>query len=497
MKKRKILALFLALLLCLQLAVLTACKEDGDYLEKSAKDLSTYAVTAELNEQAKTITAEQKLTYRNNTDSVLKELRLHLYPNAFREGASIEPVDKTDETVAYPEGKSYGGIEISKAAAGGGAFEIGGADENILILPLGKELFPDESVEAEICFVSKFPQMNHRFSFNDRVFNAAHWFPIVCVWEDGGFVQDPYYSYGDPFYSEMANFEVVLTLPKAFKAATTGNVISRTETQNTQTLTISARCVRDFAFTASKSFSVLTGSYKDITVNYFFLADERAQKNLEISVKSLEFFSKRIAEYPYAVLNVVQTDFCYGGMEYPNLVFVASSLSGGEEERVIVHEIAHQWWYNLVGNNQVKHAWLDEGLTEFSTAYFFKKHKGEFFDDFDKIVSRAEKSFTVYSDIVKNYGGKVDTTMNKPSNEFRTQQHYVIMTYVKGMLLFNNLCNTMGEKRFEKALKLYFEQNKTQIARPENLIASFEKAFGGSLKSYFDAWLGNEGVVVQ
>ena len=72
---------------------------------------------------------------------------------------------------------------------------------------------------------------------------------------------------------------------------------------------------------------------------------------------------------------MVQTDFSEGGMEYGALVYISLDVTDQlQYQGVIVHEIAHQWWYGLVGNNQILTAWIDEGLAEYCTAVFFETH---------------------------------------------------------------------------------------------------------------------------
>ena len=102
------------------------------------------------------------------------------------------------------------------------------------------------------------------------------------------------------------------------------------------------------------------------------LEDEEVLTIIHLIREVVEFFSKIFGEYPYKTLTVVKTPFVYGGMEYPNLVFVSDSVNSKEElYKVVVHEIAHQWWYGIVGNNEYTYPWLDEALTEFSTILFY------------------------------------------------------------------------------------------------------------------------------
>ena len=210
----------------------------------------------------------------------------------------------------------------------------------------------------------------------------------------------------------------------------------------------------------------------------------------------MQTFSKTFGQYPYHTLNIVQTDFLYGGMEYPNLVYIASNLDQTGQKQVIVHEIAHQWWYNLVGNNQVAHAWLDEGLTDYSTALFFKlneQYKNEI--TYEKLVKTAERNYTMFVDVLESFKGGADTTMTRATHQYKTEQEYVCMTYTKGILLFDSLAFGMGQNKMQKCLQNYFDEFKTKIATPQDMVKSFGKTTGTDLTGFFNNWLDGKVVL--
>lgn len=490
MKKKLAAAL---LLVCL-LFGFSACG-GGDYIVDESKKLSSYEITAKFDEQSKTLEALETFKWKNDSGETLNEAVFHLYPNAFREDAVYKPVSKQDFTSAYPNGASYGGIEISSVTAGGNEvdFSIGGEDKNLLVVPLGRDLPPGGETVIEIKFTDTLPNAAHRYGYTDNNYSFGNWYPVLCVRENGGWVTTPYYSNGDPFYSVMANYTVSVTYPAWFTAAATGD-FSVTKSGGAATLTSTALTVRDFAFVLSDKFKVKTLAAGETTVSYYYFDDDNAEENLRVAAEAVKTFGEMISGYPYAGLCVAQTDFVYGGMEYPNLVYVASGLDDATMKQVIVHEIAHQWWYNLVGNNQAAHAWMDEGLTEFTTALFFKKNT-QYSDEinFDKTVRTLERNYTMFVDVMESMGN-ADTSMDRAVNEYATEQEYVCMTYTKGTLMFENLMFSIGQNRFEKCLKRYFRDFRCGVATPDGMIDSFQKACGVNLQGFFSEWL--EGKVV-
>ena len=115
---------------------------------------------------------------------------------------------------------------------------------------------------------------------------------------------------------------------------------------------------------------------------------------------SLLFFNSKFGEYPYRQISVVKTPFLYGGMEYPNLVMIADNIVEKKDmARVIVHELAHQWWYGVVGNDQIREAWLDESITEYSAFLFFENHSS-YGLNYSSLIEDAKTTYDLYVDVI-------------------------------------------------------------------------------------------------
>lgn len=480
MKIRKCIIVFLCAVFVLPLA---ACKEHGsDVLDRN---VTTYRIDATY-DGMNTVTASAEITYVNNYDVGLPELKFHLYPNAFREGAKYQPVHESERAAAFPRGASYGGIAISNLSRGGEAVEVtlAGEDEDILAVPLDSVLQPMSSVTVRMDFTLTLPYARHRFGMTDKSVNLGNWYPIACVYSGGGFLTDPYYATGDPFYSEIANYEVKLTAPGSMNIAATGSSTSATEGDKT-VCTASARAVRDFAAVIG-TFDVATVKTGDVDVQYFYYDDSEAEASLQTAADALTVFSEKYGAYPYDTYTVVQTGFLQGGMEYPQLVMISDALNPSLYKEAIVHETAHQWFYGLVGNDQIRTPWLDEALAEYST-YLFYKWKPEYEVPFEDKIADTLSGFILYCDVYK-HGGRDDTSMTRALNEYDNQSEYTYLTYAKGALLFDSLRRTIGDVRFEAALKSYVETYFLQTATPDCLIACFEKTAGRDLKGFFDSW---------
>ena len=490
---KKFMASFFMCFLCVFL--FSGC--GGTSLQKVSGNLTNYEITADFDKDTKLLTCTQTVDYINPTDVVLNEVCFHLYPNSFDAGVKNSPVSLADKTKAYPNGVDYGKIELStlKVDNVDKQINVGEVDNTILSVELNEELYPQDRVQIYMEYVVLIPNVIHRFGYGDNTYNFGNFYPVACVYEDGGFMKKPYNSNGDPFYSEMANYNVEIKNPITMVLATTGDKLSSENLENKTTTKIEAKAVRDFAFILSENFKCLSEKTGDITVNYFYFSDKNPEESLKTSVKAVETFSKLFGDYPYKQLSVAEANFLHGGMEYPNLVFISNLVEVySEYTNVIVHEIAHQWWYNLVGNNEFVSSWLDEGLTEYSTLMFYEENK-DYEVDTKESKSNSLASYLLFVDVYSSVYGEVDTTMNRALDEYRSEVEYVYITYVKGMLLFDTMEDVLGRDELIKCLRAYFKENCFKIATPEIMIDVFERTSKKELVGLFDSWISGKVVL--
>lgn len=452
---------------------------------------SSYDIKIVLDEGQHCLTGEEKVCFVNNYDNSFEELWFHLYPNAFREGAKNKVVSLANFDEAYPNGESFGHIEIEKVCFGDKEldFEVGGEDENLLKVALESELFPEEQVEFVISFKTTLPNINHRFGYGENTINVANFYPVLCVYEEGkGFADDLYISNGDPFYSEIANYKVQIDYSENFVLASSGEVKESKVEQGRKKELITANRVRDFAFVLSSKFEVAKENLEEVEIKYFYYNDSSPKEVLQLIKKCMAFYSDKFGEYPYLQISVVQSNFVYGGMEYPNIVLISDKLSQESTYYVVAHELAHQWWYAVVGNDQYNEAWVDEGLTEYSTMLFFEEHK-EYGFDYQTMITNANTSFKFYYNIYKKVCKEVDTSMARALNEFETEPEYIHSVYTQGVIMYDALRQLVGEKKLYACMRKYYEKMAYKNARGADLISIFSKISGKNLESFFDSFL--------
>ena len=478
------------LLLILPLIFIVGCKSD---LDKTSANLNTYTMNIVYNNDH-TLDVEQKLEYTNRTEDSLNNLKLHLYPRSFRKDSRVSVVSTLNHSKCYYNGESFGDIEISRIDVNGNEIPvtINGNDDDILDVTFENPLTPNNTYTISLSYKVTLPNINHRFGYGEDTINLGNFYPIACIYENGDYIIDSYHYNGDPFYSDVANYNVTITADNSLKLATTGTIQSTTDTEKNITYNINAKAVRDFAMVLSDKFNIVSDKVGSTQVNYYYYKNQYPQECLQAGIDSVNTFNRLFGEYPYATLNIVESNFVHGGMEYPNLVLISDAVDiQSDFINVIIHEVAHQWWYGIVGNDEVSYGWLDEGLTEYSTVLFYNENPS-YNVNTKELIKNTTNSYVTFVDVYTKVFGEVDTSMNRKLNEYNNESEYVYIAYVKGMLIFDSLKEILGHDKFITCLQTYFKDNKFEISTPDKLIDSFEKASKSDLSSFFESWINGK-----
>jgi aminopeptidase N len=205
---------------------------------------------------------------------------------------------------------------------------------------------------------------------------------------------------------------------------------------------------------------------------------------------ALKIFNDSFGKYPYDELRIAEANYYCGGMEYPTFIMMNTgkykepNLSNTSLERSTAHEVAHQWWYGVVGNNQVRESWIDEGLTEFSTAYYFEKRYGE---------AGREAYFERYVDTARNIIQNSTMKMYDPLPQFKIRGEYFPVVYINGMLFYDSLRSQIDDEHFFYLLKTYYEKYKYKNVNMVQLIKFLKERTQDVLDdTFFEKWFSLE-----
>jgi hypothetical protein len=209
------------------------------------------------------------------------------------------------------------------------------------------------------------PKRNDRFGYHGGLSLLGTALPTLAIHDDLGWHLDPFVNFGESFYSIVGDYRVTLDVLAGLSTPTTGTAVaSQTDGRRTAT-TYEAHHVRDFEWAAGHLASVRGRSHgTEVVVSYrrHDVTREAAKTALGYSISSLDAYSAAFGTFPYPEMDVVLTGFTeFGGMEYPTIIFT------NPEKITISHELAHQYWYGIVGDDQFSSPWLDESFATWTS----------------------------------------------------------------------------------------------------------------------------------
>jgi len=331
-----------------------------------------------------------------------------------------------------------------------------------------------------------------------RIYKFASFYPIPCVYDiEDNWNIDPYLTTGDPFYFDMAYYNFFIEAPSGMIVAATGNLEEKLDKGATTWYHFNPIYpVREVTFSASRYFQVQSKISNGVNVSTYFLPKDAllwSNYALNHAEAALILFNTSFGTYPYPTLNIVEEYTTFGGMEYPNQVYISESIdSWGYPldvqrrllEKIIIHEACHQWWYNLVGNDEVDVGFLDEGLTCWSTDYYGEYYYGdwEYFQ-----YTRYIDSVRVYYEL-NGLSSKINQTVYEC---LATNTDYYYVAYSKAPLIFETLRQYLGLPDFLEGLKLYFESHQFELVLLSDIQQAFEDVVGNSLDWFFFPWFDN------
>ena len=428
----------------------------------SERQNTTYDIVATLDTSNHTITGTASVDYVYNGESSLTSLVFCLHPNRYNDGGIIINSIIVDDTVI--------------------GFSL--IDDYYMEVPLPYELFSGDRVGVEISFCTTIPNGDGILGYSDIDTRISGWYPVLAVEGSDGFITQEG-KWGDYLFSEIADYTVRLTVPSGLVVASSGKRISQTVGPDTITYTYRGDNMRDFAFSCSYEYKVVSGVCGGALVSVYAYSETKAQEGLSYAQKSLAYYTEKYGPYPYHTYSVCESGLKEGGMEFSGLVYVNSTLTGLDYEEVIAHETAHQWWYGIVGSSPVSNAWLDEGLAEYSTyKYLNSVHGSEY--GIQKIAEK-QNAYSTLCDIELRLNSRCDIPMTQSTALYRSSYEYVMVTYVKGLLFFVNL-DEITNGRLDIALRDYLKTYTYSISTPEDLRESLSNRLKLNLIGIFDAW---------
>ncbi|MBL0309827.1 MAG: M1 family peptidase [Bacteroidetes bacterium] len=500
-----------------------------------------YRIKASINDSTNIITGTQQLTYTNNSPDTLYFLFFNMYQNAFQPGSYLDNLQKNNgEKVRYGKyEKMKLGIEVSNIRDGGDSL-ITELDNTVMKVFLKKPILPGSSRTLDMRFTTYYENGSTRRRMKSyqvwqyKHFNGCQWFPKICVYDSkSGWNTDQHL--GREFYGDFGTYDVDLTFPNDYILEATGVLQNESEVLPdslkkkldiynfkdkkwdskpdtivphikgaTKTWRYHAENVHDFAFTADPTYRIhdtiiYPGRMNGGGVRCVAIVQEphasKWQNAAEYLAQIIHVFSRDFGVFEYPKIVVADAS---DGMEYPML-----TLDGGKDpdyRGLLVHEVGHNWFYGMLGNNETYRAFMDEGFTQFLTAWGLEAIDGDTLVH-DRIKNCYVRKFSepnnprdrnCYVGYLSDAIRYDDSPLNTHSDGFGGALGHgggYRHVYFKTATMLYNLQYVLGDSLFSAAIKNYVAQWKFAHPYPEDFRNSITHFTHADLKWFFDQWM--------
>ena len=461
-----------------------------------------YKMNVEMNVEDYTYTGEQQLTYTNNSPETLHKVFYHLYFNAFQPGSEMAArvnngKDKNTRFNVNIDSINYnqqGYLKVYDLRQDGKSIQsvLSGT---ILEVTLIEPIKPGNSTIFSLNFEGKVPDLIRRSGKNSSegvALSMAQWYPKMAEYDYEGWNAEPYL--GREFHGVWGNFDVRITLNKKFTVAASGYLQNPEEVghgysegkgkakKKKLSWHFYAPNVHDFTWSADPNYIHDTFLGPNGVELHFFYVDSpkynSTWKKLQPKTAELmEFFNKRLGEYPYKQYTVAQGGD--GGMEYAMMTLITGNRSYESLLGVTAHELAHSWFQHVLATNEMKYEWMDEGFTTYISTLAVEEMLNK-------------KSLFPFSSSYDNYFYLVSSGKEEPqqtnANRYIYNMAYEISAYSKGAIFLAQLGYIIGESKLNKTLKSYFEEFKFKHPTPNDFRRVAERISGIQLKWYLTDW---------
>jgi aminopeptidase N len=326
-------------------------------------------------------------------------------------------------------------------------------DGSVLEIALARPLLPTQATVVEMQYRLAVPATPGRMTATPRSMALGYWFPMLAV-HHGDWDRRQFVEVGDATFSEVADYDLTVTTTTPAQVVATGQRVE----QDGQRSRFQATGVRDLAVAVSPDFVIRRTTVGGTVLEAAAASEERASFYVTRAVELFRWCNERLGQYPYPTFTVVDADLpaSFGGLEYPGLIFlsraypVGSPAEGGSLDSLYLHELLHQWFYALVGNDQIADPWLDEAVVTYLTYQYYRE-------------VRPDLAPAVYQRTIAGGGpGAIDSSVY----DFSADPPYFSAVYRRGARFLEALQARMGDGPFWTLLREHVATYRDRIAYP-------------------------------
>jgi hypothetical protein len=488
---------------------------------KPFRQTSNITLDVILKAEDRIIDVTQRLQYINNSPDTLHHIFMHLWANGWKNkhtALAKQLIEQRNYDFHFADENQRGGYKHLEFKSSGRILNRSNYNghEDISIIYPPSPILPGDTFLMDINYELRFPDAGFsRMGYIDGNYFATQWYPKPAVYDQHGWHPMPYLHVGE-FYSSFGDYEVFITVPVNYTVASSG--ILQNEDEKARLKKIAAKTlnqerfpgekanitkdkfkrlhfkqtnIHDFAWFASSDFRVLIDSVQldngeMIELFTYFTHDfDRWIHANTYSAEIAKYMSEKVGPYPWKQISVVQGKGSgNGAMEYPAITIIGDGYNTHPElEKVIIHELIHNWFYGILASNERKHPWIDEGFTSYyefrylDGKYPGRKLAGSFSETyFAKMLGISDIPYhnirTLY--YMLKAAQHLDQAPGLHSEDF-SRNNYYTMSYYKASMAPDILENFIGTDRFDEMMQSFFRKWKFNHPYPEDIQSHFRE----------------------
>ncbi len=434
---------------------------------------SIYRLNVQIADSLLRITGHETVCYTNRENVALNEIYVRLFPNAQGGKMTVSAVKVNGQEIQplYEFGNTSVRVSLSTA------------------LPPGQTVILEMDFEAQL--TQKGAGNYGLFGYFQGVLMLDGAYPDIPVYDDKGWHTQTPPPNADTTFNDASFYLVRVAAPASLKLAASGVEIERKIEADRQIITFVAGPARDFYMAGSPNYIKVSTRVGETILNSYALPGREAHAKLalEYAGNALRSFNQRFVLYPYPEFDVLSTPIQALGIEYAGIVGIAQELYNPEAkingvssrvflESTVAHEVGHQWFYNIVGDDQVNEPWLDESLAQYATLLYYTDVYGP-----TAIWNVRAAWETQWQGV-----GRVDMPIGLPAAAY-THDQYGGIVYGRGPLFVAALAERMGQTSFDQFLRDYQQTYQWNISTTAGFKQLAEQHCQCDLTDLFKAWV--------
>ncbi|WP_181833207.1 M1 family metallopeptidase [Bacillus taeanensis] len=407
---------------------------------------------------------ETKVIIENTSQDNWNNLIFYFIPNIFTED--------TAQDLNYPL-ESPATIKFHKVAIDGNQTDFT-LEEDTLTIPLQNQLEPNKQITVEFIYEFTLPDNGLRFTRKNGNYYLSQFYPMVATYRDNKWNKADYMFRGETYHTAFSDYKFEYDIPEEYTFVSTYDN-ENFPSKNKDSFKVSN--VKDIFVAVIKKTLVVQRMSGNVNIRVFGFEEKHDlyTEISEVATNAQSYFEKNIGPYPFKQLDIILDSL---GMECPGIVTASSVYNSGPVKtdtlkRMVVHEIAHQWFYGIISNDPYNEAWLDEGFAEFATGLYY--------------YSNSEQEIP-YDTMAKHLEKLEPLSINLPLDKYKHNQSSY--TYGKAsVMLWKMFEKRGGIEEAEKFLKSYYDFYNYKEVNTKEFVRFTKHYFSFEDNAEFEDWL--------